>query len=93
MHVMYAGRRLPTKTVLRKHAESHDENTRHQCNICGKVLFNKEGLERHVLTQHAGEKPHKCTLCGQGFTHQKLSSSTRRSTSHRTKRVSLRYLS
>ncbi|XP_046900951.1 zinc finger protein 229-like [Hypomesus transpacificus] len=39
---------------------------KNQCGACGRVLSSTATLESHV-SQHTGDRPFFCTLCGKGF--------------------------
>jgi KRAB domain-containing zinc finger protein len=39
---------------------------KHKCSQCTKSFFQKDKLERHILT-HTGEQPHCCEVCGRKF--------------------------
>lgn len=41
-----------------------DRPRRFECHICQKIFKRREHLDRHVSTQHKGEKPHVCSIVG-----------------------------
>ncbi|KAI4901158.1 hypothetical protein NFI96_022148 [Prochilodus magdalenae] len=59
-----------TQHQLTMHIRQHNTDnggTDHSCSICGKALSSASSLDRHMLV-HSGERPYKCTVCGQTFT-------------------------
>ena len=44
--------------------------TKHICEVCGKVFLNKPGLTRH-LKIHIGHTPYNCELCSTKFVSMK----------------------
>jgi KRAB domain-containing zinc finger protein len=44
----------------------------YKCSECGKVLQSERSLIYHQRSQHTGERPHRCTYCGEGFLLLKL---------------------
>lgn len=57
------GKSFTTATRLRRHAAAHEAKEETTCSHpdCGKVFRKMETLQRHVLVEHYGEKPYKCT--------------------------------
>ncbi len=49
--------------MLRRHTLTVHENLdmRARCELCGKVLFNKDSLKRHVRTKHLKDKRREST--------------------------------
>ncbi|XP_041373672.1 uncharacterized protein LOC121386739 [Gigantopelta aegis] len=46
--------------------KSKSKEQQHKCEICDKVFIRFVHLQEHLHT-HTGQKPNKCTSCGQGF--------------------------
>ncbi|XP_023716057.1 uncharacterized protein LOC111869078 isoform X4 [Cryptotermes secundus] len=49
--------------------ESHQ--TKHNCDLCGKVQSSQESLQKHLLS-HAQARPFVCKFCDAGFISQQL---------------------
>ncbi|KAF5898930.1 ras-responsive element-binding protein 1-like, partial [Clarias magur] len=59
-----------TQHHLTMHIRQHNTEiggNDHSCSICGKALSSASSLDRHMLV-HSGERPYKCSVCGQTFT-------------------------
>ena len=46
-------------------------NYPYECNSCEKGFLKEETYKRHILTDHAGLKPFKCTICSTEFSAKK----------------------
>ncbi|XP_067634752.1 zinc finger protein 34-like [Eurosta solidaginis] len=46
--------------------KSHEDNTRHICNVCGAPFTTRDLLRKHKKC-HKGEKPYKCNICEKCF--------------------------
>lgn len=63
------GRRFGVVAMRKKHELLHGE-PRFQCKHCSTKLTTEKSLEEHEKF-HTGERPFKCTLCGNGFVARK----------------------
>lgn len=55
------------KYILQRHIKSvHLRLYKHICPICGKVLLDQGGLQRHI-SSHSDLKPYKCEQCPAAF--------------------------
>ena len=47
-----------------------NQNKFYNCTLCLLNFSRKSDLKEHILTDHAGIKPHKCLLCESSFAHK-----------------------
>ncbi|XP_053699420.1 zinc finger protein 208-like [Sabethes cyaneus] len=59
--------RCPSGSISQIYKENLARHKFH-CRACGKDCRTKEQLEEHRKSEHSPERPHKCDICGKGFT-------------------------
>lgn len=59
-------RPISSRTLLKKHMQTHSNEKKYVCDICGKRFTRKYGLGMHYRV-HTGEKPFQCHLCRESF--------------------------
>ncbi|KAF7274778.1 uncharacterized protein LOC143195274 isoform X2 [Rhynchophorus ferrugineus] len=73
------GQEFGRESLLRRHEQTHTDQThllKHEkkrpfmCRECDKSFVFKQGLERHMTSFHALDKPHKCNYCEAAFSSQ-----------------------
>lgn len=72
------------------HQLAHYDIRSKKCDICGLELRSNSHLKRH-LRVHSGEKPFKCTVCGQQFAQRYLFSKFSHSHQYLTMTLNYRY--
>lgn len=59
--------KFKTLYKLQSHRDRiHSSKKKHACNVCGKLLRTKNGLQTHRQT-HSGQRPFECKICGKKF--------------------------
>lgn len=61
-----------TSSHLGRHMKSHNNIKPHKCSICDKAFILPGHLNDHVRSQHTGERPFSCEVCGNTFSRRKL---------------------
>ena len=59
-------RRCDGKDHLEAGSSVQDEDSKFECQHCGKTFLSTSQLKRHTLT-HTGERKHECLECGKRF--------------------------
>ncbi|KAL1469237.1 hypothetical protein MTO96_004947 [Rhipicephalus appendiculatus] len=70
-----------TRHAMSDHPFTHAAEKQYRCGVCGKGFARKEYRQRHACTR-AEHKPYLCDQCGRGY---RLTGSTSRGTSTRTR--------
>ena len=56
--------------TLAKHRQVvHQNKFRYQCNVCGRMFFDKGHYDGHINT-HTNTKPFECKTCGKSYTFE-----------------------
>lgn len=58
--------RLKHEDSLRSHLSRHSD-TKHECDLCGKISPNRGALRSHQRYVHFSDATHQCTVCEKMF--------------------------
>lgn len=61
-----------TSSHLGRHMKSHNNIKPHKCAICDRAFILPGHLKDHMRSQHTGERPFSCEVCGNTFSRRKL---------------------
>lgn len=61
-----------TSSHLGRHMKSHNNIKPHKCTICDRAFILPGHLRDHMRSQHTGERPFSCEICGNNFARRKL---------------------
>lgn len=61
-----------TSSHLGRHMKSHNNIKPHKCTLCERAFILPGHLKDHVRSQHTGERPFACDVCGNNFARRKL---------------------
>lgn len=61
-----------TSSHLGRHMKSHNNIKPHKCEICDRRFILPGHLRDHMRSQHTGERPFSCDVCGNTFSRRKL---------------------
>lgn len=61
-----------TSSHLGRHMKSHNNIKPHKCTICDRAFILPGHLQDHIRSQHTGERPFACDVCGNAFSRRKL---------------------
>lgn len=58
------------RAYLKRHLNSHDQNRRQKCYICGQILNSNFNLEQHIFRKHTNvDAIFTCDICAKEFKH------------------------
>lgn len=61
-----------TSSHLGRHMKSHNNIKPHKCTTCDRAFILPGHLQDHIRSQHTGERPFHCDVCGNSFSRRKL---------------------
>lgn len=61
-----------TSSHLGRHMKSHNNIKPHKCPSCDRAFILPGHLQDHIRSQHTGERPFTCDVCGNSFARRKL---------------------
>lgn len=61
-----------TSSHLGRHMKGHNNIKPHKCDFCERAFILPGHLQDHIRSQHTGERPFECEICGNTFSRRKL---------------------